>query len=166
MAQGNHEKVMRRALDLARLSAPKPTNYRVGAILVKLDDDSITAEGFTLELPGNTHAEQCCFLKLADRHGVAEEDLSRVITEPHALYTTVEPCSNRLSGNLPCVERVLRQKSWIETVYVGVTEPDTFVIQNQGRKLLEDAGIKVVHVSGLEQEILNVATAGHISNDS
>ncbi|KAL2203262.1 cytidine deaminase-like protein [Sarocladium strictum] len=166
MAQWNHETAMRHALDLARRSEPKPTNYRVGAILVKVDDDSISAEGFTLELPGNTHAEQCCLLKLADRYGVAEEDLSQVITEPHALYTTVEPCSNRLSGNLPCVKRVLRQKSWIQTVYVGVTEPDTFVSQNQGRKLLEDAGIKVVHVSGLEQEILDVATAGHISNDS
>jgi pyrimidine deaminase RibD-like protein len=166
MAQWNHEKAMRHALDLARRSEPKPTNYRVGAILVKVDDDSIIAEGFTLQLPGNTHAEQCCLLKLADRYGVAEEDLSQVITEPHALYTTVEPCSTRLSGNLPCVKRVLRQKSWIQTVYVGVTEPDTFVSQNQGRKLLEDAGIKVVHVSGLEQEILDVATAGHISNDS
>jgi pyrimidine deaminase RibD-like protein len=102
-------------------------------------------------------------MKLAERHGVSEENLSEVMTEPHALYTTVEPCSQRLSGNLPCVERVLRQKSWIKTVYVGVTEPDTFVSQNQGRKLLQEAGIQVIHVPGLEDDILSVATAGHIA---
>lgn len=155
---------MRQALDLARQSEPKPTNYRVGAILVKLDDDSISAKGFTLELPGNTHAEECCLIKLAERHSVGEEDLSHVMTEPHALYTTVEPCSKRLSGKLPCVERVLRQKAWLKRVYVGVTEPDTFVSQNQGRKLLEDAGIEVIHVSGMEEEILSVATAGHVAD--
>lgn len=152
---------MRMALDLARQSELKPTNYRVGALLVKLADDSITTQGYTLELPGNTHAEECCLLKLADTHGVEEEELTTVMTEPHALYTTVEPCSKRLSGKLPCVERVLRQKAWITEVYVGVTEPDTFVSQNQGRKMLQDAGIRVKHVAGMEREILAVATAGH-----
>lgn len=160
---GDHEAAIRKALDLARLSEPKPTNYRVGALLVKLLDDSITTKGYTLERPGNTHAEQCCLLKLADQHSVSEEDLAQVMTEPHALYTTVEPCSKRLSGNLPCVERVLRQKTWIKKVYVGVTEPDTFVSKNQGRKMLEDAGIEVIHVKGMEEEILAVATAGHVA---
>ncbi|KAK0385419.1 hypothetical protein NLU13_7895 [Sarocladium strictum] len=159
----DHAAAMRQALDLARLSEPKPTNYRVGALLVKLANESISAQGYTLELPGNTHAEECCLLKLAERHSVSEEDLSQVMTEPHALYTTVEPCSMRLSGKLPCVERVLRQRSWIQKVYVGVTEPDTFVSQNQGRKLLQDAGIEVIHVPGMEDEILAVATAGHIA---
>lgn len=86
-----------------------------------------------------------------------------MMQSPHALYTTVEPCFKRLSGKLPCVERVLGQKSWITKVYVGVQEPETFVGQNMGRKMLEEAGIEVHHVEGLEKDILKVATAGHTS---
>lgn len=160
---GDHTEVMRHALGLANSSPPKPTNFRVGAILVRLQDRQVVAEGYTLELPGNTHAEECCLLKLAEQYSTTEEGLAAVMTEPHALYTTVEPCSKRLSGKLPCVERVHRQKSWIKKVYVGVQEPDTFVSQNDGRRLLEEAGFEVIHVTGLEKEILEVATAGHVS---
>lgn len=148
------------ALELAKKSPPKPTNFRVGAILLDSSSNEILATGYTLELPGNTHAEQCCFMKLAEKHGVAEERLSEVLPSSLALYTTMEPCSERLSGNLPCVERVLRLAGRIRTVYVGVTEPEKFV-SNTGRKTLQDAGIDVVHIHGLEKEIMEVATAGH-----
>jgi pyrimidine deaminase RibD-like protein len=158
---GDHKAYMRLALEQAQKSPPKPTNYRVGAVLVDSAANKILATGFTLELPGNTHAEQCCFLKLAEKHGVAEENLKNVLPSNLALYTTVEPCSKRLSGNLPCVERVLRLAGAIRTVYVGIMEPETFVAENTGKKSLQDAGISVVHVQGLEKEILEVATAGH-----
>jgi pyrimidine deaminase RibD-like protein len=102
-------------------------------------------------------------LKLAQEHSTTEEKLAETITEPHVLYTTVEPCYKRLSGKLPCLERVIRQKSWIKKVYVGVQEPETFVGQNPGRKILEDAGVDVSHVPGLETDILSTATAGHVS---
>lgn len=162
ISPGDHKAYMRLALDQARKSPPKPTNYRVGAVLVDLASNQILATGYTLELPGNTHAEQCCFMKLAERHGVPEENLKEVLPPELALYTTVEPCSKRLSGNLPCVERVLRLAGSIRTVYVGIMEPDTFVAENTGKKSLQDAGIAVVHVEGLEKEILDVATAGHV----
>lgn len=73
----------------------------------------------------------------------------------------MEPCSFRLSGNLPCVERVLRLAGSIKKVYVGVQEPKKFVSDNTGEKSLADSGIEVMHVSGLEKDILDVATAGH-----
>ncbi|KAK3316259.1 cytidine deaminase-like protein [Apodospora peruviana] len=158
----DHEAYMRFCLDLARKSPPKPTNYRVGAVLVDLASNDILATGYTLELPGNIHAEQCCFMKLAEQHGVPEERLKDVLPPRMALYTTVEPCSKRLSGNLPCVERVLRLAGSIQTVYVGVMEPATFVSSNTGKASLDAAGISVVHVAGLEPEILQVATAGHV----
>lgn len=158
---GDHKAAMQRALDLAKNSPPKPTNFRVGAIIVRLSDNAIVAEGYTLELPGNTHAEECCLLKLAEEHGTSEEGLADVMKGPHALYTTVEPCFKRLSGKLPCVERVLRQKSWIDAVYVGVQEPETFVGQNTGIGTIKGSGIEVQHVTGLEEAILEVATAGH-----
>ncbi|PFH60980.1 hypothetical protein XA68_18453 [Ophiocordyceps unilateralis] len=157
-----HRAVMRQALNLASKSPAKPTNFRVGAILVRLDDDSVAAHGYTLECPGNTHAEECCLLKLAERHATTEEGLAQLMEVPHALYTTMEPCSNRLSGKLPCVERVLRQKSWIKDVYVGVTEPQTFVGENLSRQMLMDGGVGFHHVAGLEDDILAVATAGHV----
>lgn len=153
---------MRRALDLARKSPPKPTNFRVGALLVDAQTNTVLATGYTLECAGNTHAEQCCLIKLADAHHVAEEQLGALLPEGTVLYTTVEPCFKRLSGHLPCVQRILGLGSAIKTVYVGVKEPEKFVGENTGRKQLEDAGIEVILVQGLEREILDVATAGHV----
>ncbi|KAG6014553.1 hypothetical protein E4U54_005109 [Claviceps lovelessii] len=157
----HHLALMQHALELARKSPPRSSNFRVGALLVRLDDGQVVAEGYTLECEGNTHAEECCFLKLADDLSTTEDGLAHVVKGPHALYTTMEPCFKRLSGKLPCVERVLRQKSWITEVYVGVQEPDKFVGQNPGRGMLASAGIRVVPVPGLENDILEVATAGH-----
>lgn len=162
ISRDDHEAYMRLALEQAQKSPPKPTNYRVGAVLVDTAANEILATGYTLELPGNTHAEQCCLLKLAEKHGVSEENLKDVLPPKLALYTTVEPCSKRLSGNLPCVERVLRLASVIRTVYVGIMEPETFVAENTGKKSLGEAGISLVHVGGFEKEILAVATAGHV----
>ncbi|PSS13259.1 hypothetical protein M430DRAFT_36350 [Amorphotheca resinae ATCC 22711] len=158
----DHAGYMQYALNLARKSPPKPTNYRVGAVLLDAKANAVLATGYTLECEGNTHAEQCCFIKLAEQHQVAEERLADVLPEETVLYTTVEPCFKRLSGNLPCVERILRLGKAIKTVYVGVKEPEKFVGENTGRKMLEDAGIKVVLVQGMEKEILDVATAGHL----
>ena len=152
---------MQQALDLAKQSPPKPTNFRVGALVVDYSSNEVLATGYTLELPGNTHAEQCCFMKLAKEHGVPEERLAEVLPSTLALYTTMEPCSFRLSGNLPCVERVLRLASSVKQVYVGVQEPKKFVSDNTGQASLADAGIEVIHIGGLEKEILEVATAGH-----
>jgi pyrimidine deaminase RibD-like protein len=157
-----HIEYMKQALDLARKSPPKPTNYRVGALLIDSRTNTILATGYTLECEGNTHAEQSCLIKLAKEHNLPEENLVEILPDSTVLYTTVEPCFKRLSGNLPCVERILRLGNAIKTVYVGVNEPEKFVGQNTGRKQLEDAGIKVVLVKGMEDEILEVATAGHV----
>lgn len=166
----DHQGYLKLALSLARKSPPKPSNFRVGALLVDTKSNKVLATGCTLELEGNTHAEQCCFMKLAAEHDVPEEQLGDALATGEspslALYTTMEPCSKRLSGNLPCVERVLRLRGVIRAVYVGVLEPQTFVADNTGRAALEAAGIEVVHVQGMEQEILQVATAGHTKQET
>lgn len=161
-----HESYIRLALSLARQSPPKPTNYRVGAVLVSpTSTPPILSTGYTLELPGNTHAEQCCLLKLASIHNVSEDDVGSVMPEDTVLYTTMEPCNLRLSGNTPCVDRVLATRKTdgkgVRVVYIGVKEPEKFVGENAGRRKLEDGGVRVVHVGGMEEEILTVATAGH-----
>ncbi|MCJ1382326.1 hypothetical protein MMC17_005439 [Xylographa soralifera] len=156
---------MRLAIKLAKQSPPKPTNFCVGAILVDEVENKVLSTGFTLELPGNTHAEQCCLHKFAAEHGKPEEDIADLLPRGTVIYTTMEPCGKRLSGNLPCIDRILSTRNGINggirTVYHGVSEPETFIGQNTGRARLEAAGIQCVHVSGFEPEILEVATAGH-----
>ncbi|KAK6594799.1 cytidine and deoxycytidylate deaminase zinc-binding region [Botrytis cinerea] len=142
----DHLTHLRQALDLARLSPPKPTNFCVGAVLLNASTNTVIATGYTLECPGNTHAEQCCFIKLSQARNVPEDRLADILPENTILYTTMEPCAKRLSGN----------------VVVGVKEPEKFVGENEGRRRLEEAGIEVLLVEGLEEEILKVATAGHV----
>ena len=166
MTPGDHLSYMRLALDQAQESPPKPTNFRVGALLVDESTNTILSSGYTLELPGNTHAEQNCFTKVAESHGITWETIGDVLPERTVLYTTMEPCGKRLSGALPCVDRILKLKGKdgrpaIKKVFLGVKEPEKFVGENVGRKMLEDEGIECVSVSGLEEDILRVATAGH-----
>lgn len=160
---GDHKAYIMLALEQARRSPPSPTNFCVGALIVDEDTNVVLATGYTLELAGNTHAEQCCIEKLATAHGIGYEDLSTILPPRTVLYTTMEPCGKRLSGNMPCVDRIINLGDAIKTVYVGVKEPDKFVGQNVGRVKLESAGIKVILVEGMEQQILNVAQSGHIT---
>jgi pyrimidine deaminase RibD-like protein len=162
---GDHKAYLGLALSLATQSPPKPTNYRVGAVLLDVASNEILSTGYTLELPGNTHAEQCCFEKLAAKHGIDSSHLAGVLPDAVALYSTMEPCSFRLSGNLPCVERILAIGNKVKTVYVGVKEPEKFVSNNSGKAKLEQAGISFVHVKGLEKDILQTATAGHVKSE-
>lgn len=162
----DHEAILKYALSLAQESPPKPTNFRVGAVLIDIQSNTVTSTGYTLELEGNSHAEQSAFAKLAKRLGVDDEQgLARAMDrKPHVLYTTMEPCAKRLSGNKPCLDRVLEQRGWVKRVVVGVLEPTDFVEGNDGKQRMERDGIEVLHVGGMEENILRVARAGHDSN--
>ena len=165
---GDHQAYMGYALEQARLSPPASTKFCVGAVLVDADKNAILSTGYSLELPrdslgdpGSTHAEQCCFIKIAQKHNLPEERIGEVLPKNTVLYTTMEPCNKRLSGNRTCVERILRLNGAIKVVYVGITEPGIFVGENVGRKRLEDAGILVDVVEGMQERILEVSMAGH-----
>lgn len=170
MSTPDHAKYMRLALDEARKSPPKPSNFCVGALLVDEQQDVILSTGYTLELPGNTHAEQCCLAKYAALHKITEEKVGKVLPSSAVIYTTMEPCNLRLSGNLPCADRILQTKingkGGIRKVYSGVKEPEKFVGENSGRAKLESHGVQCIYISGFEEEVLMVATAGHHSNSS
>jgi pyrimidine deaminase RibD-like protein len=168
IAAGDHKAYMEYAIEKARLSPPAPTKFCVGAVLVDADKNEILSTGYSMELPGdrpadpgNTHAEQCCFIKVAERYNIPEDQLGEVLPKNTVLYTTMEPCNERLSGNRTCVDRILSLKRAVKVVYVGIKEPETFIGQNLGRKKLEDGGVVVEHVEGLEQQILQVSMAGH-----
>ncbi|EME44958.1 hypothetical protein DOTSEDRAFT_43396 [Dothistroma septosporum NZE10] len=167
----NHKQYLQIALDEAAKSPPKPTNFCVGAALVSPSRNTrVLVTGYTLECPGNTHAEQSCFIKYAQSNGCNEENIGDHLPADTILYTTMEPCNKRSKGNAPCVDRILSLKrsdgsQAIKTVVVGVSEPETFVGVNEGKKKLTEAGIAVVHVPGLEDDILEVATTGHAKED-
>ncbi|CEG48380.1 drap catalyzes the third step of the riboflavin biosynthesis pathway [Plasmopara halstedii] len=87
----------------------------------------------------NTHAEQVALTKLDFKADGA------------TVYTTMEPCSKRLSANVPCVQSCLR--AGVARVVIGVMEPKTFVICN-GVQLLQNAGVDVKLLKGLERDCL------------
>lgn len=168
----DHITCLRRCLDLARQSPPKPTNFRVGAVLCSYAaagtgaTPSTLSTGYTLELEGNTHAEQCALDKLVAGN---EQELQDILTpEVHAiLYTSLEPCSLRLSGNVPCVQRIIATRrnnpaGGIRTVIFGAKEPGTFVKDSKSCQLLTDAGIDWQYIPDLEEEILSIAMEGHV----
>lgn len=155
---------MRLAISLAQEAPLRPDNYRVGALLLQPSTKTVLSTGYTMELPGNTHAEQCALAKLAaDRH-VPEERVGEVLPTGTVLYSTLEPCVRRLSGNMSCVDRVLQtlqHGQGICKVYVGVKEPDTFVKGNNAFEALKAAGVECELLQGYEVEIMKITTAGH-----
>ncbi|KAL2834336.1 cytidine deaminase-like protein [Aspergillus cavernicola] len=171
-----HLQYLQKSLSLAEQSPSLPTNFRVGAILLSrkegdltTDHDELLSTGYTMQLPGNTHAEQCCLSNYALAHSVPDDRIAEVLPEPPGrklvMYVTMEPCGRRLSGNLPCVQRIIQTRDGgrrgIQKVYFGVKEPGTFVGSSEGCRMLTEAGIEWEVVQGLEREILTVATTGH-----
>ncbi|KAJ0421764.1 cytidine deaminase-like protein [Aspergillus carlsbadensis] len=175
-----HLKYIQQCLSLAEKSPPRPTNFRVGAVLLSrqegdlyFEHDEILSTGYTMELAGNTHAEQCCLSNYASAHSVSDDQIASVLPDTPGrkliLYVTMEPCGKRLSGNLPCVQRIIQTRDGgrrgIQKVYFGVKEPQTFVGQSEGCRMLTEAGIEWGVVQGTEREILSVATEGHENSE-
>ncbi|CCG84378.1 protein of unknown function [Taphrina deformans PYCC 5710] len=140
--QVRHREFMARAIQEAQKSIYIPSAFCVGCVVVK--DGKIVSTGFSRELEGNTHAEQCALDKLSDIS----------VAEGADMYTTMEPCSVRLSGNVPCVQRIIKAK--IGAIYQGVKEPADFVECN-GSDLLRGAGIEVHTVPGFEAQAIAIA---------
>ncbi|KAJ2817295.1 hypothetical protein FBU31_006274 [Coemansia sp. 'formosensis'] len=133
--------LMRKAIDEGKKCIGVDTAYNVGAVIASGDKQHVLSTGYSRELPGNTHAEQCALMKIAERE--------EIVPNTAVMYTTMEPCSKRSPGNAPCVKRVL--ESGIRLVYVGVREPPIFV-QCTGIEELTDNGVQVVHIAELEAE--------------
>ena len=170
--RGDHASYMSLALDYAKRSPESPSKFSVGAVLVDATQNKVLSTGYSLELPGDrpgdpgkTHAEQCCFIKIAEEYGVLESQLPVVLPSNTVLYTTMEPCSERLSGNRTCVDRILAMKGAIKAVYVGIREPSTFIERNDGLVRLRKAGLYVALITDdeLKERILEVSLAGHES---
>ncbi|CUM46347.1 uncharacterized protein AC631_03999 [Debaryomyces fabryi] len=146
-----HRKYMELALEMANKCGETQTQFNVGAVLV--NNGEVLATGHSRELPGNTHAEQCALEKYFEQSG------KREVPPGTEIYTTMEPCSLRLSGNLPCVDRILETS--IKTCFVGVVEPDIFVKNNSGYSKLTEHDVEYIHIPGYEERCLEIAKKGH-----
>ena len=135
---------MRAAADASLKCEPSAGAYSVGAALVS-PDGRIFALGYSRELPGNTHAEECALIK--SRISLPEPSASTGMGEHSSeifkgftMYSTMEPCSIRLSGKTPCTSLLIA--AGITRVVIGVSEPPNFV-RCEGESLLLAAGIRV-----------------------
>ncbi|VTT74145.1 unnamed protein product [Fusarium fujikuroi] len=160
---GNHEAFMEFALTQAKKSPPAGNKFCVGAVLVDAAKGRVLSTGYSLEYPrdykgapGTTHAEQY------RRRAQPSRCIHEVLPPDTVLYTTMEPCNERLSGNMTCATRILRLKGAIKTVYVGIREPGTFIANNDGQERLEAHGVKVVYpVEHWHDRIMEISMAGH-----
>ena len=165
------------AIAQANLCTPTPSAYSVGAVLVQHTDNPtsllpptaplaerigeqcrVAATGYSRELGEKTHAEEVALLKY---NSLTSSDPTALTTPPHAfpplvgrftLYTTMEPCSVRLSGRTACATHLL--VSHVQRVVVGVEEPKVFVSDCQGMRLLREAGVEVRRLGVLEAQCL------------
>lgn len=152
---------MQLALDEAAKCTPTPSAFCVGAVLVD-SQGRLLETGYSRELVGNTHAEANAIDKLMQRN---EGDTDNVdvaariqLLKGSDIYTTMEPCSVRLSGNVPCTRRIL--DAGVARVFLGTVEPDDFV-KCEGVQQLRDAGVEVHTVPGYAEKCLEAARRGH-----
>jgi pyrimidine deaminase RibD-like protein len=150
---------LRLALDEAKKCTPVQTAYSVGCLIVDPITRQILAKGYSRELEGNTHAEENALTKLLCQ-GTASDRIQDF--KNLDMYSTMEPCSERLSGKKSCTDCILEAKGVIARVVLGVREPDKFV-RCVGVEKLQENGVVVVRCEDKEftKECLEVARSQH-----
>lgn len=116
----------------------------------------VLADGYSRQIPGNTHAEANALANFRERYVEAEPSPDAILAEA-ACYATMEPCSVRTSGGPSCALELVR--AHVKTVYLGVEEPPDFV-QCEGVRILEQGSVEVRRVVGLEEKCLEYARRG------
>ncbi|WVQ83905.1 hypothetical protein IAT38_006049 [Cryptococcus sp. DSM 104549] len=123
----------------------------------------ILADGWSRQIPGNTHAEANALVNFREKYAKVEAEgkgeLPKVeeVLRGAECFATMEPCSIRTSGGPSCALDLVRAQ--VKTVYLGVEEPPDFV-QCEGVQILQDGGVDVVRVIGREEECLKAARRG------
>ena len=166
-----HLAFMKIALDEASKCIPTPTAFCVGCVVVApvcsttgVEARVILSTGYSRELVGNTHAEANALAKAQELSsaelekffpdGIPSDGGIGGLLKEADVYTTLEPCSIRTSGLPACADALVDAQ--VRRCYIGVAEPDDFVIC-EGAEKLKRGGVEVIWLKGLEQECLDAA---------
>ena len=135
-----HEKYMRRCLELATLGAGYVSpNPMVGAVIVL--DRVIIGEGYHHKY-GETHAEVNAINQVINNFSDWAELLDQSI-----LYVSLEPCAH-YGKTPPCADLIIKHK--LPRVVIGCRDPFE-AVNGKGIEKLKDAGVEVT-IGVLEQE--------------
>ncbi|HTV92180.1 MAG TPA: deaminase [Verrucomicrobiae bacterium] len=132
--ESSDQRLLRDAIALSRIARPSTSAYSVGAIIAA-QDGLMIADGYSRERGSQSHAEQVAIEKALE----AGADL-----RGSTLYTSLEPCSVRGSGLLPCAARII--DAGIPRVVFALREPRVFV-EGHGTEVLAAAGVEVIEMS-------------------
>jgi diaminohydroxyphosphoribosylaminopyrimidine deaminase/5-amino-6-(5-phosphoribosylamino)uracil reductase len=117
---------------------PKSFNaFAVGCVIVHGKETTL---GYSRKI-SNCHAEEYCIMNCHK-------------TEGSTLYSTMEPCGERLSGANCCADLII--KAGIKRVVYCIKEPKTFIEKTIGLQKLREAGIIVECLSGFDKECYQV----------
>lgn len=100
----------------------------VGAVITR--NNQLIGTGFRSELKDGEHAEYTALEKK-----YSEEELAGA-----TVYTTLEPCTQRGEGKIPCVDRLISRK--VSRVVIGMLDPNEN-IRGKGVLALRHANIHV-----------------------
>ncbi len=129
-----------RAIELSRLCEPSETAFSVGAVLLDASGRQV-AGGYSREGGQRRHAEETALRKAAEQGADVAGG---------TVYSTMEPCGERVSGAVPCAE-LIRRGRLRRVVYI-LAEPEFFVVP-RGARTLTDAGIVVCTAAELAAEV-------------
>lgn len=122
-------KFMEAAIAAARRSRVDSTGMvpRVGAVAVV--GDRIIGEAYREEFEPGQHAEYV----LLEKHLPNDSLVNATV------YTTLEPCTKRGEGKIPCVERLVNRK--VRRVVIGMLDPNP-IVRGLGFRKLRLANIR------------------------
>jgi pyrimidine deaminase RibD-like protein len=108
------------------------------------------SHGYTGELTHLHNGE--VKMRHAEEVAIMRAKNTRISLAGATLYTTLEPCSERLSGLTSCTSHII--ESGISRVVFGTHEAydPKIGIKCKGAKILAEAGIKVIHHRRFEQQ--------------
>lgn len=124
------------AVELSRRCPPSFSAFSVGAVLVGAGGE-VMAEGFSRDVDPHLHAEESVLRRVAPGD-------PRLATA--TLYTSLEPCSVRLSGSRSCSELIIA--AGIGRMVFAMREPGLFV-DGHGADVLRRARVEVVELPQL-----------------
>ncbi|MDR2894330.1 MAG: dihydrofolate reductase family protein [Alistipes sp.] len=131
-----------RAMDSSRQAPHTQDRYMVGAVIVAADGSEF--DGYTGETDPLNHAEE---------EAIAKAVAAGTSLKGATLYSTIEPCSRRVSKPVACTDLIIQHD--MSRVVFALREPDRFV-RCEGVRRLTEAGIEVSEIAAYAADIIRI----------